>query len=311
MITLIRSYGSESALARLQSDPLFAGLAARLPGEVQCARPENAHVQIQRPSHVVFHHDDNVGASLACQIKKATTCRVICLAADIYGLDRYVRLAEFVDLFTVPTDAHRDVLGSALWVPVAVLPEGIDSIALPQPSDDPGATCESGRVCWFGYPESFQKSLFHILDRAIEESGMARDEIALITDVRREVCPDVRHLPFSPATFHRLTGGFSHALLSHFAYDLHLNTWIKSPNKLITSLVRGLTPIVSLTPSYRPLIEEFGLAEFAFRNGSELADRLRAARSEPGLGAALAPIRATLLARYSPDALARRFMELI
>ena len=311
MITLIRSFGTSNAVARLQSEPLFAGLQGLEPSRVQRAIPINGTVRLRRPSHLVIHYNDDPAVKMARAIKHASGCKVICLSADIYGLDRYANLAEFVDLFTVPTIAHREILESALWVPVAVLPEGVDPIALPPAGALAQDVAQAGRICWFGYPESFQKSLIRIVDRAIQESGMSRGEIGLITDTRNQVCAGGRHLPFSPDSFYAMTSESTYALLSHFAYDLHVNTLIKSPNKLITSLVRGMTPIVSMTRNYLPFIEEFGLQNHAFRNGSELAKRLREARTEAGLGDNLVAIRQELLARFSPEALARHFLELI
>jgi len=311
MITLIRSFGTSNAVSRLQSDPLFAGLQALESSRVQRATSINGKVQISRPSHIVIHYNDNQAVKVARVIKQSSGCKIICLCADIYRLDYYTHLAEFVDLFTVPTTAHREILESALWVPVAVLPEGIDPIALPPTGPLAQDVAQAGRICWFGYPESFQKSLIRIVDRAIEESGMPRDEIGLITDTRYQVCAGGRHLPFSPDRFYAMTSESTYALLSHFAFDLHVNTLIKSPNKLITSLVRGMTPIVSMTRNYLPFIDEFDLQDHAFRNGPELAKRLREARTEAGLGDKLVAIRQELLARFSPDALARRFLELI
>ena len=80
---LLRSYGSENALARVQSDPLFAGLA-----KLGCSAESRQYkigidLNIPVPKYLVVHYDDADALHKAAIIKNATNCRVICLASDI------------------------------------------------------------------------------------------------------------------------------------------------------------------------------------------------------------------------------------
>jgi hypothetical protein len=77
-------------------------------------------------------------------------------------------------------------------------------------------------------------------------------------------------IPYSNSTFRFAATGFDYCILSHFPLDLSLNSYIKSPNKLVTALMAGLIPIASDTPNYRVLLEEFGLNRFLFDSPAAL-----------------------------------------
>ena len=67
----------------------------------------------------------------------------------------------------------------------------------------------------------------------------------------------------------------NYAILSQFSSDLELNSYIKSPNKAVTTLVAGLIPIVSHTPNYRMLFKAHGLDRFIYASSVELDAILR------------------------------------
>jgi hypothetical protein len=81
-------------------------------------------------------------------------------------------------------------------------------------------------------------------------------------------------IPYSNSTFRSAATGFDYCILSHFPLDLSLNSYIKSPNKLVTALMAGLIPIASDTPNYRVLLEEFGLSRFLFDSPAALNEIL-------------------------------------
>jgi len=311
MFTLLRSYGPENALARTQSEPLFAGLNSICPNKAQQAIIKNQSFQIEPPSYIIIHYDDKAATKFALQIKKKTKCKIICLGSDIYKLDTYINLSEFVDIFFMPTLAHKEILAPAIWATVEVLPEGIDSIALPNSLNVSTSLTNDTQICWFGYPESFKKSLGLIFDRAILESKISRDNICFITNTKYTLSEGIKHLPFSWNTFHALTAHCSYSLLSHFVYDEHINTHIKSPNKMITSLIRGMTPIVSYTRNYKELINRYNLHHLSFNNGPELSTRLAETQLNDNTIPNMAEIQSDLLARHSPLTIANTFLSLI
>ena len=102
------------------------------------------------------------------------------------------------------------------------------------------------------------------------------DGFALITDCQQFGLkyPNRLRLPLIPyrnATFSSDAREFDYAILSHFPLDLAINTYVKSPNKMIAALVAGLIPVVSATPGYSGLLEAYGLQDYVFASPRELA----------------------------------------
>jgi len=308
---LLRSRGRDDALARIQSDPLFDGLAMLDSLATRCIYAAGEYINIPKPKFLVVHCNDDESILRAQEIKKATACKIICLGADIYSLERYVTLSEIVDIFLVPTELHQEILKPAVWVDVFVLPESIDTISMPAN----GITLpvqENEFVCWFGYPESFQKSLVCILDIALEKSHFPKKNLTLITTPGVQLTNDLPHLEFSEDSFYEKTSRYCYSLLSHFAYDCHVNTYIKSPNKLITSLVRGMIPLVSNTRNYRKLVDEYNLQPFLYSNGPDLVNLLKnldGARDRHKVQ--MDAIATDLKSRFSPLKIAERFLTLL
>jgi hypothetical protein len=268
---LLRSYGSDNVLARIQSDPLIEGLAIHgktTATAIYCASTDT--IVVSKPKWIIVHFDDTESILRARDIKKITNCKIACLGSDIYKLDRYVGISEVVDIFLMPTELHRAVLQSAVWIDVFVLPEAVDPIAYPA-SGQQIAVQKNDQLCWFGYPESFEKSMRYMLNKALTSGNKSKQNLTLITAANVNLIDGVKHLPFDEKTFYQSTSNFSYALLSHFAFDCHLNSYIKSPNKLVTSLVRGMIPLTSNTPSYREIMRQYNLEEFMYGSGPELA----------------------------------------
>lgn len=298
------------ALQRLQSTPLHDGLR-ELGQSAAMAVLDGGPVNILPPSHVVVHYNDLPAAAAAFDLRKQRPLKIICLCSDVYTLAPYRKLAEIVDLFLAPTPLHRLIIQSAVTRPVAVLPEAIDPIALPGQGPDIPVACNEA-VCWFGYPESFDKSMRHLLPDAMRLSGAGADRFTLITEGGEALWPAARHWPFSERTFYQDSAGSGYALLSHFAYDLRLNSFIKSPNKMVTALVRGMVPLASATPAYQQLAQHYGLGELLYDGPFQLGRLLSEIdcwRDRQRFG--LEAIRQDLLFRHAPAALGQRFLELI
>ena len=146
----------------------------------------------------------------------------------------------------------------------------------------------------------------------LQQPDFPADRFDIITTAGADLCPGVRHRAFDAATFYADTADYSHALLCHFAHDLQLNTYIKSPNKLVTSIVRGLVPLVSATPSYLQMARRFGFEGLLYGSAGRAAQffsSLDAERDRAKYG--FADIARTLVAEGSPAAVATRFLEAI
>lgn len=308
MFFFLQKLGREDATVRLQSATVISGLQ-RIAPSLACEPPFAPGQRVARTDTLVIHYSDAEAVRFASEAKQATGCRIVCLGADIYDIGRYVALDPIVDHFVLPTRLHCDVVGSAVWRPCHVLPEGIDPIAMPGDAPPEPVTIETAPG-WFGYPESFNKAFVHILPRALASAGIEPEQVTLITSEGKELLAGAVHRPFSIETFYGESGRISHALLSHFAYDGRLNSFIKSPNKLVTSLVRGITPIVSATPAYLELARNYGLEKLVFRNGADLTRILRRLPDLRLDETRLAQIATDLRDRLSCEQIARQFLEL-
>jgi len=269
---LIRSYGSENALARVQSDPLIAGLGDLNQSVKKLIYTPGAAITIEQPKYLLVSYDDTDALLNAQEIKKQMGCKIICLGSDIYNLDRYVAIAEIADLFVMPTLLHKEILQSAVWVNVIVVPESIDSIALPE-GQSKLPVRRTNQICWFGYPESFNKAFKYIFNKALDLSRIPKSQFGFITSTN--VIEGITHIPFHEKTFYEVTQNYSYTLLSHFVFDSHINSYAKSPNKLITSLVRGVIPLVSKTKHYEEIMSYYNLESLMYANGHELVELLR------------------------------------
>jgi hypothetical protein len=174
-------------------------------------------------------------------------------------------------MFVVPTHFHRSILSSAIDIPIHVIPESIDSICYPDKSSLPPLEMAHNelprKILWFGYPESFNKSFRHLMPAL--NNSISTSEIVVITN-GKVLIDGAGHRNFDERNFFAQTADCMYSLLSHFSYDNQLNTWIKSPNKLVTSIVRGLLPFASATPSYADLLAEYGLSNLTFKKPDDL-----------------------------------------
>ena len=310
-VVIVRSSNDPNqALHRLQSTPLLEGLG-RLGVRATLVALDDGPMKIDPPTHAVFHYFDNRAIASAAQLRKKLKVKLVCLCSDIYSFSKVCSLADVSDLLLAPTMLHCDMIRSAVMKPVRMLPEAVDPIALPG-SGQALPAAEGGNICWFGYPESFDKSMRHVLPQAMKAADFPSGRINLITAPGSEVMPGLRHIVFAPGTFYAATAEFSHALLSHFAHDHHINTFIKSPNKMVTALVRGLVPLASATPSYLQLAQRYQLGGLLFAGPGGLARHLKAldaSRDRQKYG--LADVASQLLKAHSPEAIARTFLEIV
>lgn len=269
---LIRSYGSGNALARVQSDPLVVGLTELGQSVRKFVYKPGSAIDVNPPKYLLVSYDDNDALLKARDLKNKTGCKIVCLGSDIYYLDRYAAIAEIADLFVMPTEAHKEVLQSVVWVDVIVIPEAVDSIALPEIGNELPVQ-RNNQICWFGYPESFHKAFKYIFDTALVRSGIPRSQFGFITSTT--IAEGIPHLHFHEKSFYGMTQHYGYTLLSHFAFDCHINSYVKSPNKLITSLVRGMMPLASKTRNYEDIMRYYNLESLMFASGNELVKLLR------------------------------------
>ena len=310
-IAILKSSNDPSnALHRLQSTPLHHGLE-QLGVRTTQVMLDGAVGSIAPPTHIVVHYFDKKALAVAVDVRNQVRAKIVVLCSDIYDLATIRKFASQADLLLVPTRLHRDLMQSAVMTPVRVLPEAVDPIALPGEGPVLPPAIDNN-ICWFGYPESFAKSMRYLLPDALKASGFPAKRLCVLTAPGAELLSGLRHKSFTPESFYAETAEYSHALLSHFVHDHHINTFIKSPNKLVTSLVRGMVPLASATPSYLEIARSYHLEKLLFTGPADLARQLKTLDAERDRQAyGLAAIGQDLQKTFSPEATARRFLELV
>lgn len=276
----VSSKDENEALIRLMLNPLLESIQ-KFSGS-QCYKL-NPHIDsesiIDERSCLIYQYDDEASVRFVSSIYKNVKC-VICVSSDIYNFNQYTQKEYFTDLFLTPTRIHTQTLSSQLYKPVATLGEIVDPAATggnPVKWRNKSVTKRKPRLLWFGYPESFLKSMttvIPIVDWAKKEGII--DSFTIMTDKNKfHEIGNYNVIQYNEKSFFYDVQKYDYALLSHFSLDLTLNTAIKSPNKIATSISSGLIPIVSDTFNYSHFMNEVGLGKFLFSSPFELLNILR------------------------------------
>lgn len=275
---IVRSKDDSDAPVRLQSDAVLRGLKDLSEISASLVNP-SSNIEIENDACVLFHFDDLPAiAFLEAARKNGKTFVSACFGCDIHEFSRYLPSYNIADLYLMPTCLHRKILASQFYKPVYYFPEAIDPIAGREVEASGSFPIKnSTRMLWFGYPGNFNigmASLAPIIRTALESQLIQSFSLILNeSDFSNDF--DFPTAPFRRDLFRQDVKEFDYCILSHFALDLSLNSYIKSPNKLITALMAGLVPIASDTPSYSKILREFGLDNFLFESPAELAHILR------------------------------------
>lgn len=181
---------------------------------------------------------------------------------DIYQEDfpRLNSWSQLADLILTPTELHKQFIQSLIDVPVEVMIDAIDYnldeyFPLNQSNNIP-------KICWFGYPESYWKSMNLYQDIIEEYVNKGLMEFKLITSPNINCNFPV--IPFDNSTFIDTLRQFDGCILSHAPLDYNINTFVKSPNKLTLSITLGVPCITSNTPSYSDILDNTQLSQFKF-----------------------------------------------
>ena len=267
---------------RLQSEPLRKGFEATTGIAVSVVVPvDGAELAIDQRSCIVFHYVDHAAISLIRRRTQKADTLIVCLGCDVYSYQPYIDVHDLVDFYVAPTDLHWRVLASQLYKPVYVLPECVDPIASGAMSRPTPRGVANKRVLWFGYSESFMKSMSSIMpviDLAIAAGDV--ESFELIVDKSNFVRKYGSTLgltmhDYSNEDFLARAADFGYVILSHFVLDLTMNSYIKSPNKAITAILAGLIPICSDTPAYHGVLSRFGLDRLLFSSPLQLGSILK------------------------------------
>jgi len=225
-------------------------------------------------------------------------------------LSRLQKWSQFVDVFLVPSVEMKHLVSAFTRKPVDVLFDAIDfgfdtSLEKNQKESD------SLKVVWFGYPESYTKSMpgyEHVL------MGMHKSkeiEYHLVTrNAEYGAMPNCTVHAYDHQTFPVLLSSFNICVVSHAPFDLHINTFLKSENKAVLAINRGLPVIASRTPAYQRLLGMCGLEEYLFSAAAELAHLIRTLKSPAERARYLQLSQPVVLEHYSSQKMVAEWMRI-
>jgi hypothetical protein len=205
------------------------------------------------------------------EICKHSTCIKLLSICDIYSVSGFVENDSLYSGYIVPSDAHKLILSHLTNRPIFVMNEMEDplfEILRPGEKNE-----KKVNVCWFGFPESFNKSMtLHVETISNSLESKAIDCFSVVTRPGQNInsVDNFSILPFDLHGISRQLQNFDYCILSHIPLDLHLNTLIKSPNKLISAIRSGLIPICSKTPEYSKWMNMLGFSDYLFDSPESL-----------------------------------------
>ena len=168
------------------------------------------------------------------------------------------------------------------------------------------------KLAWFGYPESYLKSMRPLEDtfEALAASGQVA--LNVYTSVNQlDSKPFMRVKAYRVDTILSELAQHDAVILSHLAHDFSINTYFKSENKAVLAINRGLPVIASNTPSYARLLGRFGLDDFLFSSKVELMTAVVRMRVAAERSAYLERCQEQITADYNYANIARQWVQLL
>jgi hypothetical protein len=219
--------------------------------------------------------------------------------------------SQYIDIFLVPTIEMKNIVQVHTSSKVEALVDPIDfnlqSYKTKKMSNSPI------KVCWFGFPESYKKSMtefetsivemnitgeidYHIISKN-DSYGKSTKGFGTIHEYRQE-------------TFLELLENFDVCVLSHHPLDFDINTYIKSENKAVLAINCGLPVVASSTPAYSRLLNQCGLSEFLFSSTEELKVAIKKMQSLEIRENYLKKSQSIILNTYSGAKMAEQWMKI-
>ncbi len=267
-------------------DPLFRfyfdTLARELGNQnylVEFVNPCDTLEKLVEPNHhliINFFYKDT-DAIRAITKLEGGSFKTVCFASDVENYEVYEDAYRVADAFICPSEMHKRVLGYAFDLPIYQLIEAIDPLISASESKVP-APIEGRRLVWFGYPESYRRSMpifENTIQKALELGYIDSFSVISLESLKNELPSAFRFLSFTTSQLTIELKEHDLALLNHVPLDLSINSFIKSANKAVSSIASGLIPICSDTPNYRELMNSLGLQRYLFESPKTLEEILK------------------------------------
>ncbi len=259
-------------------------------------------------------HQDVIGDPNFIKVlsERAKYSVVMLMLADFYptSIEYLQKWSEFVDIFLVPTPEMQKFIQIYTHKKVEVLIDPIDFGLMASEKKRSDIT-RGMRVVWFGYPESYGKSMSLFEGRLIEmhRTGEIQFHIISKNDSYGESPTGFMH-EYTPETFPGLISHFDVCVLSHMPFDFSISTQWKSENKAVLAINRGLPVIASNTPAYQRLLKACNQEEFLFSTKDELSTGLRKLMDPQERARYLDASQDIILKRYSAKRMSEDWLEI-
>jgi hypothetical protein len=204
---------------------------------------------------------------------------VIVFLADIldWEISEYKSLHDYVDLVIVPTVEIKNFIAPIMKCDIQVLADPVDYCLLGSIKEFPKIKSENkNRLVWFGYPQSYQKSMLpyeNLLRKLVKEEVI--EFHVLSSEMPKSILDFGIFHKYDSSSFLDVITNFDTCIVNHMPYDFSLETYFKSENKAVLSINRGLIVVASRTPSYEKLFKSLGIEDYLFSSISELDIILR------------------------------------
>ncbi len=207
---------------------------------------------------------------LALSDRREYLC-IACFCSDIEEYSSYYEAYKLADIFICPSLIHQHVLRYVYDIPIHVLREAIDpALAGLQKTK---SISNPPSVAWFGFAESYKRSmaiLEGVIMEAVEKKWINSFTVISSESLRNALPADFLFVNYDTSKLSNILSSYDYVVLSHVPLDLHINSYIKSPNKAISAIFSGLIPICSDTPNYRAYMSNAGLQEYIFSSPGKL-----------------------------------------
>jgi hypothetical protein len=273
VIEILTPFDSNEAVQRMKIDRLKEILAEQF--EFMAFGRANSWPAGVLINSLYINYDATPALFPALQTRSQTAV-VMLFVGDVYTTTPPIlqRMSTVVDVFLTPTPEMRDYISAFVDKRVEVLLDPID-FGL-DASVEPLVRAGPPKVVWFGYPESYNKSMSEYQKCLIEMHQNNDIEYHIVT----------RHSQYGRAPecviheyvfdrFLSLLETFDICVASHMPLDLSASTLWKSENKAVLAINRGLPTVASRTPAYTRLLDQCGLSEYLIGSRAELAAALR------------------------------------
>lgn len=242
---------------------------------------------------------------------RARTALIMLFFADVGApaLRALRTLSSVVDVFLVPTPEMRDFVRTFTHRPVEILFDPIDFCLHESLAKEPPD--EGLKVVWFGYPESYGRSMAEYQQclMSLHQSGEIDYHIVTKNERYGRTPSCVLH-EYVWDCFPALLETFDVCVASHAPFDFTVSSLWKSENKAVLAINRGLAVVASRTPAYTRLLARCGLEEYLFSAPAELIGLLRRLRSPAERRRYLSLSQRAVLEHYAASRMADDWVQL-